>query len=250
MLFRAYLDDSSDQKKQAIAVAGAAVGTKNQWKAVTDSWNKRLDADGIEYFKYFQYRAFRGQFFKFRKVDLYPPPKGSHIAGALFQDLQEIISNSGVRGMAHAIPLCSYAAIRKSSDRAASIFPVDPYEAAMQTLMGECADRTQESGEKNRVAFVSDDSNTSRRVLQIYKAFKTMNPDKGKVMKTLFFGDDKLYPQLQVADLMAGLVREICLTARIDQQLHKNIVTFTIWSDEMMIDMLAKRLEWDRANQS
>jgi len=57
--------------------------------------------------------------------------------------------------------------------------------------------------------YVCDDGPHSAQIAQTYSEFKALNTDIAQYLGVLVHQDDKAFPQLQVADLMAHLAREV-----------------------------------------
>jgi hypothetical protein len=248
MLIRGYIDDSADEKKQTVAVAGAFLGDYQQWKKLIQPWRKRLKQDGIQYFRSTEYNSLRGEFFRYRDEQKYPKPKGSEAAKTVRDDLEDIIRLSGIRGFAHCVPLEMYQQTRSSIPLAADVFPVDAFEVALQSLIRDCAKEFQKHyGDRHKLAFMCDEGPSAKRIGDAYLAFKKLNPDFGNMIGALAFGDDKKYPQLQAADLMAGSGKEIHLRAEkqgepVTHRLGSSIYFVRHWSQQNMLDLLNVQL--------
>jgi hypothetical protein len=245
MLIRGYIDDSADQKQETIAVAGAFLGEWKQWQKLVSPWRKRLKAAEMEYFKYSDYQSLHGQFVRFRDKELYPIPKGREAATAIRDDFESIIRNSGIRGIAHCIPLKVYQEVRNTNPLAAKVFPKYAFEAALQSLIRDCAKEFQKYyGDRHRLAFMCDEGPESAAIVNAYRGFKRLNPDIADLVGAITFGDDKKYPQLQAADLMAGIGREIGLQRLTEgsvvagHRLSSSIYFVRSWSEENMYDTL------------
>jgi hypothetical protein len=60
----------------------------------------------------------------------------------------------------------------------------------------------------DRVSIIcDDDEDTALNFYQLYRRFKRIDPELKKKLVSLSFSDDELYPALQAADLVAGLMR-------------------------------------------
>lgn len=208
MLLRVYVDDSADEKKEKAITAGAFIAPKKHWEQFTKYWRKRLQRDGLKYFRSTEYYSLRGEFERYRDPVKYPKPKGSEAARALRDDLDAIITKMELVGMAVAIPLDTYHEIRLNEPGADQIFGPDAFEIALQTLIERCVAVSREDFGGTRLAFICDDSPSSVRIAQIYISFKEKNKSTAKLIGALVHGDDKGLPPLQAADLMAHLARE------------------------------------------
>src|ERR1039458_9708953 len=211
MLYRAYIDDSSDGKHQVVMVAGAIVGTHQQWMKLRKKWKKRLKQDGLDYFRSSEYRSLRGQFQKFCNPIKYPIPRGSEAAKAVRDDLDEIIRTSGVMGMSNVIPLEMFRGI-VSVPEIRHRFNPDPFSAVMQAVMRDVVMYIRKHcGDNLLISFVCDDGPNAHLYLKAYQDFKLKNGWIADMMKGLAPQDDKLTPQLQAADVVASISREMAM---------------------------------------
>ncbi len=210
VIARTYIDDSADGNREKAIAAGAFIGKFGQWNDLRHKWNKRLKQDGLSYFRSTEYYGLRGEFSKFRDPVVYPKPLGSEAARSLREDLDQIIRQVKVVGVAVCIPLSLYDDIRDSEPNAAEIFDPDAFVTALEALMIETAKvfLSEGFGQRTRLAFFCDESTSSPKIAKDYVELKQINPIAAPVMDSLTFLDDKKYPQIQAADLMAHLARE------------------------------------------
>lgn len=211
MLFRAYIDDSSDERQESVMVAGVLIGTHRQWMKLRKNWNLRLKRDGLDYFRSTEYNSLRGQFFKFRDAVKYPKPKGSQTATAIRDDLDLIIKDSGIIGMSNVIPLEMFretVARPEIKDR----FNPDHFSAAMQAAMRDSVLYVRQNfGDGHLISFICDDSPNADHLLAVYRQFKEKNLWLADTLRGMAHQDDKHTPQLQAADLVASVSRELAM---------------------------------------
>jgi hypothetical protein len=208
VLLKAYIDDSKDERQERLAVAGAFLGFHKNWSALRKKWKKRLKKDGLEYFRSTEYYSLRGQFERYRDPIKYPKPAGSNAAKQLRNDLDSIICDSHVVGVAACVPIRLYRHIRNEGRFGAELLPVDPFDYAIQELFLLCATELRQQKSEHRVAFICDESPESARIAEVYTLFKQINPLSSEFMGGLVHQDDKHFPQLQAADLMANIAKE------------------------------------------
>jgi hypothetical protein len=245
MLIKVYIDDSADGKQEKVIAAGAFSGDYRQWMKLVSPWKRRLKRAGMKYFRATEYYSLRGEFEHFRDPVKYPIPKGSEAARALRDDLDHIIKTSKIIGIAHCIPLAVYKEVRENEPHGKDIFPEDPFEAALQSLIRDCAKEFKKHyGNKHRLAFVCDSGPNSARIAKVYSSFKQAHPDFGDIIGGLVHGDDKQYPQLQAADLMAHLAREM-FTPLLENpeptawtRLNSSIYFSRHWNRDVMMQLL------------
>lgn len=212
MLYRAFIDDSADERRQIVMVAGALIGSHEQWRKVRRKWRETLRRSGIRYFRSTEFNSLRGEFAKFRDPIKYPKPKGSLAATALRDQLESILRDHNIMALASSIPLEMFHDVIATYNLLEDFNP-DPFAAAMQTVMNESAllVRDEFPGKNNRIAFVCDDGPDSVKLTKIYASFKRKNTNLQDVIGGLVHLDDKKHPPLQAADMVASLGKEITL---------------------------------------
>ena len=247
MLFRVFVDDSADEQQEKIMVAGAFIGSFAQWCDVNKKWKRRLKADGIKYFRSTEYYSLRDEFSKFRDPIKYPKPKGSEAAKALRDDLDKIIVDSAILGLAVAIPLAMYKSFRETELGASEFYPTDAFSPALQSLMVNCAEASKQELNSTPLAFFCDEGPSAERITHEYLEFKRYNPEWAHLLPSLVHRDDKLMPQLQAADLMANLAKEL-VTKWLDTQevsdlkrLDESVYRIDVWTREGMLKRLSIR---------
>ena len=158
-------------------VAGALMGTHRQWVDLSKDWRKRLKRDGLKYFRSTEYNSLTGEFYRYRDAVKYPKPMGGDAATALRNDLDELIKKYQIVGVASVIPLAMFREVIME-EGLMSTFNPNPFSAAMQTVMRECALIAREHlsvDAGNRVAFVCDDGPSSALLSAAYAEFKNKN---------------------------------------------------------------------------
>jgi len=246
MLLRTYVDDSADETQERAVVAGAYVGFHHQWNKLYKRWKARLKKDGLDFFHTTEYYSLRGEFFKFRDVVKYPKPAGSKAATAILHDLENIIHDVGIMGVAVCIDMAAYREVRQNRPHAGRLFPKNAFEVAIATLINLCTKIVRDEFKGPRkIAFVCDDGPSSAKIAHIYHTFKNARPDLAEWMAGLTHQDDKRFPQLQAADLMANLAKGRFIEWLDDPQKK-------VFSDDPLTQDRLKRLSvhqiaaWDR----
>jgi hypothetical protein len=238
VIVRVYVDDSSDQKQEVAISAGAFLGKFGDWCQLKNRWARRLKQEGLAYFRATEYYSLRGEFERFRDRGNYPKPRGSEAAKQLRDDLEQIIRQSKIVGVALVIPLELYWKIKHSCPAANQIFTDDPFEMAIQSLMDQCVKDSIEKMDSTPLSFFCDDGPNAKRVLATYKAYKALNPNADSIVQSLEHRDDKKFPQLQVADLMAHLGRETYMTKQEPNGICDSIEWVKVWDEEYMLELL------------
>lgn len=258
MLLRTYVDDSADGTQERAVVAGAYMGFYHQWNKLRKQWRIRLKQDGLKYFRATEYYSLRGEFARFRDPVKYPKPEGSRAATFLLNDLEAIIQDAAVMGVAVCIDMNVYRDVRAKEQYAAQIFPADAFEVALQSLVQRCAEivRDEFNVQPRAVAFICDDGPSSAQIARVYTAFKAAHPALAEFMGGLVHQDDKKFLQLQAADMMAHLAKgrfidwlddpdkaiftdDQALRARLKRL---NVHQILVWDRRLMMDTLQQQI--------
>jgi|ERR1035438_6699770 hypothetical protein len=256
MLLRTYVDDSADETQEQAVVAGAYVGFYHQWNGLTTKWKKRLKRDNVQFFHASALGGLRGPFSVFADPVAYPKPAGRTAANNLLNDLEAIIHESQVMGVAVCIDMAEYRGIRATEIRAAEIFPPDAFDAALEALYEMCAEivRDQFDVVPRKIAFVCDESESSARIASAYAKYKREHSELGEYMGDLVHQDDKKTPPLQTADLLAHLAKGRFIEwlndpakqiftsdERLKERLKRlSVHQFAVWTREYMLNKLAR----------
>jgi hypothetical protein len=134
----------------------------------------------------------------------------------------------------------------------------DIYECVLQSTVYECAKEVRDSGESNPcVAFVQDLSCRSEIYTRVYSGFKERNPEIAKFMRGMVHLDDKKWPGLQAADLIAHSVnRQFSKWDGVTQmkrplgELNNTIHRIAYWNEDYMYAVLKKNTGLDLKNDS
>lgn len=238
MIVRVYVDDSSDEQQEIAISAGAFLGKFGDWCKLKNSWLRRLKQDGLKYFRATEYYSLRGEFGRYRDPVKYPKPLGSQAAKQVRDDLERIIRESRIVGVALVIPLDLYWKVKNSSDAAKQIFTDDPFEMAIQSLIDQCVKDSVQKMDGTPLSFFCDDGPNAPRVLATYEAYKALNPMAGSIVQSLEHRDDKKCVPLQAADLMAHLGRETYMTKQGPKGIRESVEWVKVWDEEYMLELL------------
>lgn len=197
-----------------------------------------MKRDGLSYFRATEYYGLHGEFFRFRDPFAYPEPQGSAAAKSLRDDLERIISQSNLVGIALVIPLDIYWTIRNSEPAAKQIFPGDPFEIAIQCLMDQCVRDSVSKMSSTPLAFYCDDGPNSARMLETYRSYKALNPKANEVIKSFVVQDDRKFQPLQAADLMAHLGRECYMTKGAPKRITGSVEWVKVLTEDYLLEML------------
>jgi hypothetical protein len=207
-MLRVYMDDSADQKQERVVTAGAYVGFYHQWKWLVERWRKRLKREGIPFFHTTAYYSLRDEFAIYRDPVKYPIPKGKEAAKRLLDDLEGIIHESEVMGIAICIPMEVYSDVRTREKDASVIFPSDAFQVALISLFKSCVEIARDEFDPSQqLAFTCDRSNRDEIDKAVYEQFRKDNPSLAQFVHSFNHQDDETWPPLQTADLRAHLAR-------------------------------------------
>jgi hypothetical protein len=207
-MLRIYVDDSADERQERAVAAGAYVGFYDQWNRLREGWKKRLKKDGLKFFHTTACYNLREEFERFRDLYKYPKPEGRRAADAILGDLESIIHDAEIMGIAVCIPLEMYNEVRENERHAATVFPPDAFQIALITLFKSCAEiACDEFRSPEKIVFTCDESNRSDITDRLYAQFRIDNPNLSQFIEGLRHQDDKKVIPLQAADLMAHLAR-------------------------------------------
>ncbi|MBA2680558.1 MAG: DUF3800 domain-containing protein [Ktedonobacteraceae bacterium] len=209
-LWRVYIDDSADGKKQSHVVAGALIGRKAGWHLFDKNWRKALKKrPRLEYFHQKEYSASDGEFFQFRNQVLWPRPKGREAMSAKRDLLRGILLDASIVALGVTVTIPDYERVKQTHPRAKYFMSRDAFDWALQSVIFECAKAVKRVESDARIAFVSDNSTSAARYTDIYTSFKRRNPIIAKSMLGIAHLDDKDWPGLQAADMIASTTKQI-----------------------------------------
>lgn len=209
MLLTAYVDDSADDTQERAVVAGGYVGFFRQWRKLNREWRKRLKQDGLRFFHTTESWALRGEFYRFHHRVKYPEPSGRNAATAILETLENIIHTSGVMGIAVSIDMREYKNVRTTEPHASEILPADAFEVALQSLVEMCAQIVRDEFEGPRtVRLICDNRGLADRLEKTFRHFKRTHKDLAQFLGDLIHKDDKQFPQLQAADMLANIAKQ------------------------------------------
>lgn len=209
-LWRVFIDDSADEKKQSHVVAGALIGRKHGWHQFATEWRKELRAaPRIEYFHQKEFAASDGQFLQFRDQEIWPRPTGKNAMTGKRERLQKLVVEASVVAIGVSVDIPAYERVRATHPRAKYFLNSDAFSLALQNVIFQAAKAIKRVHEEARIAFVSDDSTSATRYTDIYTGFKRRNPIIAKSMLGISHLDDKEWAGLQAADMIASTTKKV-----------------------------------------
>ena len=208
--WRVFIDDSADGKRQSHVLAGALIGRKAEWHAFEKKWCKALrSAPRIEYFHQKEFVASDGEFFKFRNQERWPRPEGKNAMHEKRERLVQIIMDARIVALGVTVNIPDYEGVRASHPRAKYFMSSDSFDWALQNVIFQSVKAIRRVDESARIAFISDKSNSAARYTDIYVSFKRRNPIAAQSMLGISHFDDKKWPGLQAADMIAATTKAV-----------------------------------------
>jgi hypothetical protein len=195
------IDDSADAYKKVVFSVAGFVGYPEHWGALEYEWRKRLDREGLDYFRTYDCLNLAGEFQK-KLVDVHGLTTARVIADALFRDLKSLIASSDVFGFSLGVLMADYNLVL-SERKGAVVLVKDPYIGAHHQLIGLVLDYVSGARNHEMVAFLYDEHSKAHLLQNSWVSFKEANPNWAKYAGTLEPQDDKTHIPIQVADLLA-----------------------------------------------
>jgi hypothetical protein len=244
-VYEAFIDDSKDRHSEKVLVSGIFVGDKDRWGWLRTHWNRRLEDEGMKYFKASEYYGLRGEFQKFRS-ESYPEPKGREAATRVFDDLEQIIRQANIMSLGVVIPVQDYNEVMAMPEAQGKI-PSRPYDLALNSCFFETVKAVNQSPGKHMVAFVHDDDERFPHYQELYREFRKKNPKTAKQMGGFIPLNDKEHPPLQAADLAANVTCNYAkqwLEDRTEaslQRLKGSMYMVGVWEKDYIIHVLREQ---------
>lgn len=247
MVYHSFLDDSKDRDQSKLFVSAGFFGTKDDWATLRPAWNKRLNQDGIQYWKSSEYNRLEKQFSVFRKE---PPPLGRQKARKLRSDLQEILRNiPGIQGLGVCMPMDAYAKVATRPEAKLFFNDDTKYRRVLESILFETVKMVQKKPGRNMVAFVHDDESDFDILHRYYREFRQHNKKTAKWLGGFAPLSDKDHPSLQAADMAANFSLERGLEFMETQtrlllieEMQGNLQRLAVWDERYMLSVLKRNL--------
>jgi hypothetical protein len=208
-LWKAFLDDSADEKREKLVVAGCLFGKKASWGAFNKEWRQAFrEEPSIEYFHGKELSHLEGQFAQFRDPVKWPKPTGGIAANKKRDLLRAVIERqSAIVAFGCGILVPEYRRARESHPRGKVFLSKDPFEYVLQLVIDRAAKTIAEIDSKAKIGFISDDSGRAPVYSQGYVNWKERNPQTAKSIIGIGHFDDKNVYGLKAADMAASVVK-------------------------------------------
>jgi hypothetical protein len=249
VLLPAHIDESSDREQENVLCVCGILAHPVILAAIQSKWLERLKfPDEIAYFRATDCRRVDGAFFKLRKKY---GSGAQAVADEIRDDLEGILLSYSWIGLGIGVLIPEYREIWNSFPPARRLYQEDPAEAAYAGLFFEIARAARKNAPDHRVAYIIDDSTYSGMISAAFDGLKINHPEVARAMATLASKDDKLTPPLQMADLLASLVKDNFLQWRasgkpecvpLEEKWHDHFELIGRWDKEHMLISMADTL--------
>jgi hypothetical protein len=212
--WRAFVDDSADEKREEFILAGCIFGPKDRWSSFNKVWRKTLHAaPRIEHFHGKELRRLDGQFTLFRDPVKYPKPTGSVAANAKRDTLRSVIESSALALCGVGVLVPEYRRVRNTHPRGPECLAQDPFEYVLQEVMQTVTFGVVQRDPQIKFAFIFDQGSKMETYAKIYANWREKNPQTAKSVKSFGWDDDEAVYGLQAADMAASSVK-VCYEDR------------------------------------
>jgi hypothetical protein len=249
VMLQAHLDESSDREQENVLCVGGLLTHPQNLALMQSAWVERLRVpDGIDYFRATECKGVHGAFFKLRHKY---GSDAQAVADKLRADLEAILLSYSWIGFGTAILIPDYREIWSSFPIARRFYRKDPTEAAYAGLFFEMARAVQKKAPEYQVEYIIDDSANSRMIDAAFRGVRINHPEIASTMATVAPKDDKLTVPLQMADLVAGLVKDVFLQwlsggkpeyVPLEEKWHDHFELIGKWDREHMLTGMADTL--------
>jgi hypothetical protein len=204
---QSHIDESSDRKQENVFCVGGLLAHPQHLAAMQNAWLERLTSpDKIDYFRATECKRVDGVFFALRTKY---GSRAQSVADKIRTDLEDILLSHPWIGFGIGVLIPEYREIWNSIPIARQFYRKDPTETAYAGLFLEIARAVQKNAPEYQVAYIIDDSTYSGMIAEAFKGLKINHPEVASAMATVAPQDDKLTPPLQMADLVASIVKDI-----------------------------------------
>jgi hypothetical protein len=180
VFLKVFADESYDSK---VYCCGALLGWPKSFYYLGLKWNDRLEREGLKYFH-----------------------ASEHVKLVeLREDLVKIIqSDSSVAGSSFSIVKKDFAELVRTDSRAKKLFGTDPMVCAYKTLVKDMVTLMEKDfpNPPVKIAFVFDGHSNWKKAEKAYRELSE-DPACAHRILSVTHADDKDFPALQMADLMA-----------------------------------------------
>lgn len=203
----AFLDESADETRTGVYAVGVFLASEAYSRVIEHAWSKRLSEDAVPYFRSTDCRAVVGPFRSLRQK--YGGLENAREAAARIRaDLEEILLSFHWIGLGIGVVVEDYDVVLKEIPETGFFFAKDHTIAAYSQIIYEIARAIRKKAPGHAVSFMIDGSSSREKIQDAVRAIKIIHPVVGSSITTITAGDDKTVVSLQVADLLASIVKD------------------------------------------
>ncbi|OLB21856.1 MAG: hypothetical protein AUH15_08120 [Acidobacteriales bacterium 13_2_20CM_55_8] len=255
-----FADESSDRHRKDVLCVAAFMAKEAHWRMMQAAWMERLKADNIKYFRMADSKSLHGRGGFYRLREDYKPRAAAHaVADKLRGDLVALLIKFANywRGFCICLDVPDYKNVLREYPQAREFFADNPTMTAYGQAMYEVAfTASRKTKGATKVAFVIDKASDSPQVMQQFERVAINQPLFKATAKTIIPLDDKDTPPLQMADLIAGTVKDHYLEWQRGGKVGKFFLNndldhcfergIGIWDTKHMLRLLEKTLRSTR----
>jgi hypothetical protein len=209
VILASYGDDSTDKQSKnvedkRVLCAGSFLGWPETFIEVENKWIKRLGRDGIDYFRASECEGLVEQFDPVARAMSLNSARA--MADSVRRDLSDIIGySSGLGGICISLLLEDFHKVLKSDPRGLVYFGNDPAVYVYATLIKKTIDLLDNDWPESKGIPIAFEFDTHTKWKEAEEAYRNLNkvPRFAARLAHIGHADDKKFPPLQMADLMA-----------------------------------------------
>ncbi len=247
LILQAQIDESSDGKGEKVFAVGGILAHEKNLEAMQGQWIERLKTpDDLPYFRATDCKGVHGAFLKLRRKY---GADAQAVADKVRADLEAILLSHHWIGFGIGVLVADYKNVWNTHPLARTLYRKDPVETAYVGMFFEIVRAVQKNAPEAQVAYVIDDSTYSGKIADAFKGFKLNHPMLAPSIATLAPLDDKITPPLQMADLIASIVKDVFLEwlnngkpehAPLELKWHDHFEIIGKWDKEHMLASMAE----------
>jgi len=188
----------------------AVLAAEANWGMIDMAWSKRLAEDAVPYFRATACRAVNGPFRSLRQK-YGGLEKAREAAARIRSDLEAILLSHHWIGFGIGVVVADYDEVLKQIPETGFFFAKDHTVAAYSQIFYEVARSVRKNAPEHAISFTIDDSSSRAKIEDAVRAMKIIHPVVGSSVTIVTAGDDKAVVPLQIADLLANIVKDTFL---------------------------------------
>lgn len=211
MIFQAVIDDSGNEPNQKVYVLGGFLARADHWAAFTDQWHAQLlrpDPAPLDFYKFTQARALKGQFSEKRGWT-------TDIRDERSQALAKVVANFAFRRFEVSLKHEHFERyVRSVPVFERQLISDHPYLFMAGHVISSVATLAILDGIEDQIDFIFDEqTGHSEELFRFWPSWKRHDSPWGRPnIGRLIFDDETKFLPLQAADMWAGCVRHGLMT--------------------------------------